>query len=361
MKVLVLGGCGAIGRVVVRDLFEFNPGARILVADYNEAAARACVTSFRSKRVTAAFADASKPAALARLFRGWPIVVNCTQHIFNLHVMEACLRAKSHYLDLGGLFTWTRKQMRLDRRFRDAGLVAVLGAGCSPGITNVMAMHAASKVERVTSVRIRVGSRDFSPRSAGFVFPYSAQTIVEEMTLPPWVFEAGRFKAIKPRTRWERVPFPKPVGPAWTVCTRHSEIATLPYSLHEKGIKRCDFKVSFDRAFVSELVRRMKAGWTVDDFRKLPAPRVEPDDVEVARVVVEGPGQTVTMDCTARPNRRWKASAGDIDTGCPPSIVARMMADGMIPAPGVWAPEQAIPARPFFAALRKRGMNITEH
>ena len=140
----------------------------------------------------------------------------------------------------------------------------------------------------------------------------------------------------------------------------HRDLATLPLTLRKQGIRACDFKVSFERAFVRELVKRMKAGWTAKDFAKLPAPRAKPDDVEVARVVVEGPGGTVTMDCHARPNRRWHASAGDIDTGCPPSIVARMIADGMISAPGVWAPEAAIPAAPFFAELRRRGLNIVE-
>jgi saccharopine dehydrogenase-like NADP-dependent oxidoreductase len=221
-------------------------------------------------------------------------------------------------------------------------------------------MHAARRLDRVDAVRIRVGSRDFNPKPEGFVFPYSPQTIVEEMTLPPWVFERGKFRSIRPRTRWERVDFGKPVGAVWTVCTRHSEIATLPLSLREKGISRCDFKVGFDREFVSELVRRLKAGETVRDFQKLPASRAKPNDVEVARVVVEGGGRRVTMDCRARPNRRWGASAGDIDTGCPPSIIAQMIARGMISAPGVWTPEGAIPLRPFFAELRRRGMTITE-
>jgi saccharopine dehydrogenase-like NADP-dependent oxidoreductase len=192
------------------------------------------------------------------------------------------------------------------------------------------------------------------------VFPYSAQTIVEEMTLPPWVFERGRFRRLKPRTRWERVDFGKPVGAVWTVCTRHSEIATLPLSLRAKGISHCDFKVNFDRAFVTELVRRMKTGWTARDFAKLPAPRGRPDDVEVARVIVEGGGRRIVMDCRAAAKPGWHASAGDIDTGCPPSIVAQMIAGGMIQSRGALAPEEAVPAGPFFDALRKRGMRITE-
>ena len=34
-RFVVLGGVGAIGRVVVRDLFESHPRNRILIADFN--------------------------------------------------------------------------------------------------------------------------------------------------------------------------------------------------------------------------------------------------------------------------------------------------------------------------------------
>ena len=35
--------------------------------------------------------------------------------------MEAALLARIHYLDLGGLFTWTKRQLRLNGRFKKPG------------------------------------------------------------------------------------------------------------------------------------------------------------------------------------------------------------------------------------------------
>ena len=64
-RFVVLGGVGAIGRVVVRDLFESHPRNQILIADFNEATARDYAGSFRGRRVTAAFADARKIKQLA--------------------------------------------------------------------------------------------------------------------------------------------------------------------------------------------------------------------------------------------------------------------------------------------------------
>jgi saccharopine dehydrogenase-like NADP-dependent oxidoreductase len=355
---VVLGGVGAIGRVVVRDLFESYPRNRILIADYNEAGARAYARAFRGRRVSAAFADASKPKQLVNLFRGYTVVINCTQHDFNLQVMRAALAAKVHYVDLGGLFHWTRRQLKLTRQFKHAGLTAILGAGCAPGITNVMTRAAADRFDRITSVRIRVGTKDLNAKPADFFFPYSAQTIVEELTLKPWVFAQGRFREVKPRTGWERVDFSRPVGAQSAVRTRHSEVATIPLTFRAKGLRECDFKVGFDRKFVREVVRRLKSGWTVRDFAKLPAPRGKPNDYEVSCVIVCGDNKTVAIDCHAKANRSWRASAGDIDTGCPPSIIAQMIATGSIAQRGVLAPEVAVPVEPFFRELRKRGMKI---
>jgi lysine 6-dehydrogenase len=356
---VVLGGMGAIGRVVVRDLFESHPQNRILIADYNEAGARTYARSFRSRRVSAVFADATKSGHLAKLLRGQALVINCTQHNFNLNVMQAALAAKVHYLDLGGLFSWTRRQLKLTDRFKRAGLTAILGMGCSPGITNIMTRAAVDKLGNVESVRIRVGARDFGAKPADFFFPYSAQTIVEELTLTPWVFERGMFHEVEPRAGWERVDFPRPVGKQWVVRTRHSEVATIPRSFTRHGLAFCDFKVCFDRQFVREVVKRLKNGWTVHDLAKLPAPRGKPDDYEVSRVIVRGGRITITMDCHAKANRRWHASAGDVDTGCPPSIVAQMITTGVIVQRGVLAPEVAVPVDMFFRELRKRGMKIT--
>ena len=75
-------------------------------------------------------------------------------------------------------------------------------------------------------------------------------------------------------------------------------------------------------------------------------------------MIVCGDKKTVTMDCHAKANRRWHASAGDIDTGCPPSIIAQMIASGLITERGVFPPEVAVPVEPFFRELRKRGMKI---
>src|SRR5438034_3818245 len=352
----VLGGAGAIGRIIVRDLFESSSKYSILIADFDGESARSLARSYRSGRVSYTRADARKPSGLAAVLRGYSVVINCTRHQFNLNVMRAALQARVAYLDLGGLFVWTCRQLRLRRRFAEAGVTAVIGMGCAPGLTNVMAAAAAAKLERIDSIRIRIAGVDFNAREGDFAFPYAAQTIIEELTLPPWKWSGGRFVRAKPRSGWERVDFGLPVGAVWVVTTRHSEIATLPHHFKRQGLRYADFKVGFDRAFVREIMKRLRAGWTVREFQALPASRSGPDDYEITRVIVRGGHQSVVMDCHARSNSRWQASAGDIDTACPASIVAQMIAAGSIRNPGVWAPEDIVPAAPLFDECKKRGM-----
>lgn len=348
-RFVVLGGAGAIGRTIVRDLLESHSRNRVIVADRIPSPVK------RSARVTSVFADALDESGLVRILRGNEIVINCTSHHLNLRVMKAALRARVHYLDLGGLFDFTRKQLRLNRRFREAGLVAVLGMGCAPGITNVLAAKLGREMVRVRRIRIRVGSRS----DGGFTFPYSAQTIVEELTMPPWIWSRGEFVLVPPRSGWERVNFGSRVGTVWTVTTRHSEIATLPLYFRKKGLAYADFKVSFDRAFVRELMGRLRGGYTARDFAGLETPRSEADDYEISRVILESSHEFRTADCHAKANPRWNATAGDVDTACPASIVAQMIVDRRVHTPGVWAPEDIVPVDAFLSECESRGLRFT--
>ena len=357
-RFVVLGGVGTIGKIVVRDLFESNPNNQIIIADYKVAEAEKLATSFNNERVCAKFLDANKLIDVTNLLRESQakVVINCLQHDFNLTVMTAAYYGDSHYVDLGGLFSWTRKQLKFNKIFERAGLTAVIGMGCSPGITNILAAYAVGQLGKVRSIKIRVGLRDFNPSGNDLSFGYSAQTIIEELTLRPWVFCDGKFQQVSPRTGWELTQFPKPVGKTWTLWTRHSEVATLPLTFRKQGLKYCDFKVSFDRNFVAEVMKRQKSGWTLSDFKKLVKPTSNPNDYEISRVIVDD----LIIDCHAKAKPEWNASAGDIDTGCPPSIVAQMIANGFID-PGVSPPETSVPMHLFFEELEKRGMVLKVH
>jgi len=353
---VVLGGAGTIGRHVVRDLFESHSENLIAIADYNKDAAEKLAQSYNDSRITAHFIDARNQKDLITLLNGKTVAINCLQYTFNILVMKAALKARTHYLDLGGLFSWTKKQLKLNTAFEQAGLTAVIGMGCAPGITNVLAAYAVKQLKQVYSLKIRVGYKDFRQSDGELYFPYSVHTIIEELTLKPWIFCDGKFKQVRPRTGWELMDFSPPIGPIWTLRTRHSEIATLPLSFKNNGLRYCDFKVSFDKKFVAKVMDRLKSGWTIKDFQQLQLtnkPQL-PNDYEISRVIADD----LTIDCHAKAKPGWGASAGDIDTACPPSIVAQMIMDGSIKKSGVFPPETIVPIAQFFRELEKRGMTI---
>ncbi len=43
----------------------------------------------------------------------------------------------------------------------------------------------------------------------------------------------------------------------------------------------------------------------------------------------------------------------------PPAVVARWLADGSLSKPGVWAPEQAVDGKRFFADMAQRGVGTS--
>jgi saccharopine dehydrogenase (NAD+, L-lysine-forming) len=369
--VAVLGGAGAMGRAAVFDLARSGHPVRILESD--AAAARRVARRYGCGRAEAATVDARDPEALARGLGGAAVLVNCAPYIFNLKAMEAALRARCHYLDLGGLFHTTRMQLLHDGDFRRHGLLAVLGIGSAPGIANVLARAAADPLPRLRAIRIYNGGADYTRYRAPVAFGFAPATVLEEFTQPPIVFEKGRFRATPPLSGGEDVLFD--VGLQRVHRSLHSEVATLPLSYREKGIRECAFKIAYDPVLVERLTLLVELGLAdkrpgprgiaprdvlLDCFKGLPPPPDYVDDRDCLAVVVEGEDGrgpvTVRFDLTAGPQRRPPLSAVARDTGFPPAIVARLILSGAIRERGVLPPERCVPVAPFLGALAERGM-----
>ncbi len=140
MKFTVLGA-GMMGSATVYDLARSKTVDEILVGDFDFPRAETVARRFGSGKARAIPVDVRDTPALAGILDGSSAVLNCTQYYWNLQVMRAALLARVHYLDLGGLFYTTRKQLMLDDEFRKSGKLAVLGIGSAPGIANVMARY----------------------------------------------------------------------------------------------------------------------------------------------------------------------------------------------------------------------------
>jgi saccharopine dehydrogenase-like NADP-dependent oxidoreductase len=384
LTIVVMGGAGAMGRIAVRDLVETAPDdIRIVIADFNEAGARKLAKTFGRKGVAGVGADANDVRGTAKMLAGAFAVINCTQHAFNRKVMQAALSAGAHYTDLGGLFHMTKAQLALHAKFEKAGLLALLGMGAAPGITNVLARSAADTMDEVHEIHTLVGTVDRTPNRP--VTPmgvsYSIQTIMDEASLPAALFTGGKMTFVEPMSGAVAVHLPEPVGvrrPAYTI---HSEVATLPYSYAQKGVREVSFKIAFSEA-LDDRLRFLRAIHMLSDApvqvgKAKVAPRAVllkalsemkpvafdgiPDEYEIVRAIVRGvrAEQKVeeTVDCHVPGIPSWGFGV-DVDTGCPPSIAVQMLLRGEITARGCLPPERAVPCEPFFRELLRRAMTV---
>jgi saccharopine dehydrogenase-like NADP-dependent oxidoreductase len=381
-RIVILGGAGAMGRITARDLVRTSRGrVQVVVADRDAAA-------IREPGVERLEVDVADPASLGRALGGAYATIASLPYRFNLAAMRGALEAGVHYVDLGGLFHETRKQLALASEFERRGLMAILGMGSAPGILNILAVMAARDLTLVREVHCLVGASDRTRfrRIPPLGFGYSVDTLLDEFVMPSAVFRKGEFRMVPALDPGERVAvrFPAPVGTIDVDTTLHSEVATLPLHFAGRGVREVTFRQGFDRAFMEKLRFLVELGLAgtaeieaANGVRVVPrnvlfalldrlppaVPIGKPQRHEVLRTLVRGTrgrkAVRVTADCHAGPNAGGGVGP-DIDTGAPPSIAVQLMLSGEIPMrPGVWAPEQVVPVEPFVRELERRGMRVT--
>lgn len=378
-RVVILGGSGMMGRITVRDFAKTaGRSLEVVVADRDLGP----VKDLPCERVKV---DVTDPRSLAKVLKGAFATIASLPYKFNVQVMHGALAAGVHYVDLGGLFHETKKQLLLDRAFKEAGLTALLGIGSAPGIINVLAVHAAEGMERVDEVHCQVGSVDRTkwkvpPPPLGF--GYSPDTLLDEFLLPSAVLRKGKFGFVPALDPAERitVKFPAPVGKVVLDSTLHSEVIMLPIAFKKRGVKEVTFRQGFDQEFVDRLKFLVELG-LIDTtpldgtgltprkvflslLQRFPQAVVQgkPWKYEVLRAHVrgkkDGRAVEVAADCHAGPDAGWGIGP-DIDTGAPPSIAVQMLHSGEVTTRGVTVPEVAVPVQPLIRELKRRGMKVT--
>lgn len=115
--------------------------------------------------LTTGTVDAGDVTALAGRMRGYDMVINATVPAYNIPIMQACLVAGAHYLDLYAYADGTEgvpdaettgAQLRLSPEFESAGLLALPSLGITPGWTNVAAKVLLDRFDTVDSLIVRM-------------------------------------------------------------------------------------------------------------------------------------------------------------------------------------------------------------
>ena len=377
MKIVVLGGAGKMGCIAVQDLAGDRRVGEVVIADRDLGQARTVAEIINSPTVSIQPVDVTDHHALVGVLKGADACLNATVYYFNLQVIEACLEAGVPYTDMGGLFHTTRRQLELSDRFAEAGLGAVLGMGSAPGVPNVQARYAAERLDTVEYIRIYDGIKPPPPDDVRFT--YAVPTIVDELTLAPMVYRGGQFVDCEPLSEFEDYWFTPPIGLLPMHLSLHSEVATLPITFQDKGLKECFFKINYwgmaketvekirvlaDFGFAGrepvavggqqivprDLLVALMSGYVPPITEFLALPKNQPPDW-VKEIVTEVRG---TKDGKAMIYRLGTLTGkGALPTGVAPARTAIWLAEGRIP-PGVHPPEAVIEPEPFFKELEER-------
>jgi len=255
MRIIVLGGAGKMGCIAVQALAGDQRVQKVVIADLNLDQAKIVADHINSLKIEIMQVDVNDQEAVLKALDGASACLNATVYYTNLLVMETCLKAGVPYTDMGGLFHITRKQLELHDRFLEAGVSAVLCMGSAPGIPNLQARYAADRLDTIESIKIFDGIKPPAPDDERF--SYAVPTIIDELTVEPMVFEDGEFVAKPPLSGFEDYWFTQPLGLLPMHLSLHSEVATLPVSFKDKGVKECFFKINY-WGMAKEMVEKVR-------------------------------------------------------------------------------------------------------
>ncbi|MUM15916.1 saccharopine dehydrogenase [Mycobacterium sp. CBMA271] len=156
MRVLALGGAGAMGAVAVRTALDVPGVEEIVIADRDLGAAEDLARRLGEGRlpVRALEVDVTDEAALRGVLEPVDLVLNTVGPYFRfgLAVLRAAIETKTHYLDICDDWEPTLQMLGLDEAARKRGVCAVIGMGASPGISNMLATVAAARLDSVQDV-----------------------------------------------------------------------------------------------------------------------------------------------------------------------------------------------------------------
>jgi saccharopine dehydrogenase (NAD+, L-lysine-forming) len=221
---------------------------------------------------------------IVRAAKGSQLLVNASAAVFNEIVMRAALRIRCHYMDLSAHLTrnpFKAEQLRFDKRFQQKNRAAVITAGAAPGMTNLLVARAASLMDSVEGVFIRLYE---STESDDPISQWSAEVSFDEAISRPRIVRDGRFRFGKRFGEREKFRFPSPIGETNVVLAAQDEVGTVPHylKLKEMDVKIGGNEIDRLRRWYRQGKLTKSRGLVASRFPKTPSPR------QVARMIRRG-------------------------------------------------------------------------
>ncbi|HEX7858321.1 MAG TPA: saccharopine dehydrogenase family protein [Sphingobium sp.] len=312
-KVLVIGA-GGVGSVAVHkmamnpDIFPEIALASRRVGKCDEIADS--VKERTGRTITTYQVDADnvdETAALIDLVKP-KLVVNLALPYQDLSIMDACLKTGVHYLDTANYeprdtahfeYSW---QWAYQDRFKDAGLMAVLGSGFDPGVTSVFATwlrkHHFERIDTLDILDCNGGDH-----GQHFATNFNPEINIREVTAPARHYENGQVVTTPALSTKQSFDF-EAVGPKNMYLMYHEELESL--ATHFPEIKRLRFWMTFGDAYLKHLEVLQNVGMTRIDPVMYNGQEIIP--LQFLKAVLPEPS---TLGATTK----GKTNIGDIATG----------------------------------------------
>jgi lysine 6-dehydrogenase len=376
---LVLGA-GLQGSACTYDLLQNPDVSQVRLADVHLDHLPEFLKPYSGPRLIPTVLDVRDREALLALMRESDAVMSAIPYYFNLALAECAVEAGVHFCDLGGNTEIVFQQKALAPRAVERGITIVPDCGVAPGMVNILAEHGIRQLDSVRAVRIYVGGLPQEPEPPlNYQVVYSLEGVLDYYTTLSWVLRDGRRTQVTALSEREPIEFPAPVGTLEafhtagglsTMAFRYEgkipemEYKTLRYPGHAQIVEAMRELGLFDLEPVDVKGVRVVPR---DVFLALAGPRLtkpEGRDLLALRVVVEGtkdgrPAER-RYDLVDRYDEEHGISAMMRTTGYSLSITGQMQARGEVGPPGVWTPDECMPAEAYIAALRARGIDLRE-
>ncbi len=163
-KVIVLGGCGAVGRIAVKTLAASGMFPQVAIGDIDMNQARRLSDEAGRELVPVVDVDATDYHSVASAIKGYDLVVNCVGpfYLTVVNIARAVIDAGTDYVDVCDDVDVTVQLLDMSAETEKAGITMVIGMGNSPGATNLLAKFAAQnildKTESVERFRVNTGA-----------------------------------------------------------------------------------------------------------------------------------------------------------------------------------------------------------
>ena len=391
-KVLVIGA-GGVSSVAVHKM-AMNAGifSHISLASRTRAkcdAIAASVVDRTGVTIDTYEIDAEEIQAMIRLIEKVQpkLVVNLALPYQDLAIMDACLATGVNYMDTANYeprheakfeYHW---QWAYQDRFREKGIMALLGSGFDPGVTSVFATWL--KKHKLKTIRtLDILDCNGGDHGQAFATNFNPEINIREVTAPARHWLNGKWVETPGLTIRQQFDF-EAVGPKNMYLMYHEEIESLKTHLPE--IERIRFWMTFGDAYITHLTVLQNVGMTRIDpvmyqgreivplqFLKavLPEPsslgattkgKTNIGDIATGQAL-DGSGEKTFYISNICDHEDAYAETGNqaisYTTGVPAMIGAAMMLTGEWQGAGVFNMEQFDPD-PFMDMLNKHGLPWT--